>query len=59
MKIGMSDRTTEKSQVEERDFVLERRWARPVPRFGDHAALNAHLWHCRLTKFGCRLPDAV
>jgi transposase len=37
---------TEKPKVEHRVFDLQRRWATPVPRVADHAALNAHLLRC-------------
>jgi transposase len=39
-------KATEKPKVEHRVFDLQRRWATPVPRVADHAALNAHLLRC-------------
>jgi transposase len=41
-------RGNEKPHVENRVKDLERRWATPVPRMEDLAALNGHLRHCCL-----------
>jgi transposase len=44
----MPARGNEKPHVENRVKNLERRWATPVPRVQDLAALNEHLKHCCL-----------
>ncbi len=45
-KFCLPARGNEKPRVENRVYDLERRWATPVPRVADLAALNAHLLSC-------------
>jgi transposase len=48
---------TEKPRVENRVFDLQRRWATPVPRVADLAALNAHLRGCCVAARGRTCGD--
>jgi transposase len=49
-KFCMPAKATEKPRVEHRVFDLQRRWATPVPRVADLAALNVHLLQCCLAE---------
>jgi transposase len=49
-KFCLPARGNEKPRVEHRVYDLERRWATPVPRVADLAALNAHLLRCCLAE---------
>jgi transposase len=49
-KFCMPAKATEKPRVEHRVFDLQRRWATPVPRVTDLAALNAQLRQCCLAE---------
>jgi hypothetical protein len=51
-KFCLPAKGNEKPRVENRVYDLERRWATPVPRAADLAALNAHLCHCCLSERG-------
>jgi hypothetical protein len=46
----MPAKATEKPRVEHRVFDLQRRWATPVPRVSDLAALNVQLLQCCLAE---------
>ena len=49
-KFCLPAKGNEKPRVENRVYDLERRWATPVPRVQDLAALNAHLGRCCLAE---------
>jgi transposase len=49
-KFCLPAKGNEKPRVEHRVFDLQRRWATPVPRVADLAALNAHLRRCCLAE---------
>jgi transposase len=51
-KFCLPAKGNEKPRVENRVYDLERRWATPVPRAADRAALNTHLRHCCLAERG-------
>jgi len=49
-KFCLPARGNEKPRVEHRVYDLQRRWATPVPRVADLAALNEHLRRCCLAE---------
>jgi transposase len=51
-KFCLPARGNEKPRVEHRVYDLQRRWATPVPRVADLAALNDHLRRCCLAERG-------